>query len=270
MSMLILIKVGLIPTLLLSLLLIVSARAATVVVTPAELAEARRWSAAKFEGVQPAAPAEPALVVLANHGLVQKNARGDRAMHIVDTVDSAEPPFSFLYGGKASAVLLKEWPCQRASRKLDEQRTERTSTWTDPATGLEVRCVGIEYNDFPTVEWVVHFKNTGTNDTPLLSDIQGVDLGLVRSGSGEFILNHHAGRQLQPGQLCAPPVNLEPEIRASLRPRRRPADERGLSRTSTSSGPARGSSSSSAGRASGRRSLPVTRATACACAAGRN
>ena len=67
-------------------------------------------------------------------------------------------------------------------RKLDEHRTERTSVWTDPATGLQVRCVGIEYDDFPTVEWTVHFKNTGANDTPILSDIQAVDLALARSG----------------------------------------------------------------------------------------
>ena len=45
----------------------------------------------------------------------------------------------------------------------------------DPSTGLQVRCVGVEYNDFPTVEWVVHFKNTGATDTPILSDIQAVE-----------------------------------------------------------------------------------------------
>ena len=91
--------------------------------------------------------------------------------------DSTEAPFSFVYGGKASAELLKEWKCERASRKLDEHRTERSSVWTDPSTGLQVRCVGIEYDDFPTVEWVVRFKNTGAQDTPILSDIQAVDLG---------------------------------------------------------------------------------------------
>ena len=66
----------------LSLLVTIAARGAGVVVTPAELAEARRWSAAKFEGVPAAAAAEPALVVLANHGPVQKNARGDRPLHL--------------------------------------------------------------------------------------------------------------------------------------------------------------------------------------------
>ena len=153
-------------TLVLALLAAIRSPAADVGTTPAELAEARRWSAAKFEGVQPAPAAEPALVVLANHGPVQKNARGGRPMHIVETLYSTAPPFSFLYDGKPSADLLKQWKCERASRKLDEHRTERASVWTDPTTGLQVRCVGIEYDDFPTVEWVAHFKNAGTNDTP--------------------------------------------------------------------------------------------------------
>src|ERR1035437_5554700 len=124
---------------------------------------------------------------------------------------STEAPFSFVYGGKASAELLKEWKCERTSRKLDEHRTERTSVWADPGAGLQVRCVGIEYSDFPTVEWVVHFKNTGTQDTPILSDIQAVDLALARTGQGEFVLNHHAGDDCSPGSYEPKRLTLEPK-----------------------------------------------------------
>ena len=42
---------------------VVGARGAGVAASPAELAEARRWAAAKLEGVRPAPAAEPALVV---------------------------------------------------------------------------------------------------------------------------------------------------------------------------------------------------------------
>src|ERR1035437_7628049 len=69
-------------TLILSPLLIAAAQAADIAVSPAELAEARRWAAAKFEGRQLTPAAEPALVVLTNHGPVWKNARDDRPMHI--------------------------------------------------------------------------------------------------------------------------------------------------------------------------------------------
>jgi alpha-galactosidase len=55
---------------------------------------------------------------------------------------------------------------------LDAQRQECTVICTDPATGLEVRCVAITYRDFPTVEWTVYFKNTGSTDTPILWDIR--------------------------------------------------------------------------------------------------
>jgi alpha-galactosidase len=315
--------------------LLVAVQAAHADGNPVDLAESHRWSAAKFQGIQAAAASEPALVVLANHGAVQKNARDDRPMRIVDkeysrglychapsrivvrlpgpgatftaiagvdsndqtsggrgSVDfsvhvgaaerfrsgvmregmpgksvrveldgatefvlqieetpdgiacdqadwvetkitlkdggelwladlplrdgerkpySIEAPFSFVYRGKASAELLKEWKCERSSKKLDESRTERTSVWTDPATGLQVRCVGIEYSDFPTVEWVVHFKNTGAQDTPIMSDLQAVDLALARTGQGEFVLNHHAGDDCSPGSYEPKRLTLEPK-----------------------------------------------------------
>jgi hypothetical protein len=35
-----------------------------------------------------------------------------------------------------------------------------------------VRCVAVDYRDFPTAEWTLYFKNTGSNDSEILSDIQ--------------------------------------------------------------------------------------------------
>ena len=102
-------------------------------------------------------------------------------------------PFSFLYGGRASAELLPTWERQDDSKRLEQGRTQRTITWTDPKTGLVLRCVAIAYADFPTVEWTLYFKNTGTQDTPILSDILALDTGLRRGQQGEFLLHHHAG-----------------------------------------------------------------------------
>jgi hypothetical protein len=104
---------------------------------------------------------------------------------------STAPQFSFSYDGQPSSGLLTQWKLERSSRQLDVQRTERTLVWTDARTGLQVRCVAVEYADFPTVEWTLYFKNTGTNDTPLLSDIQALDLSLDRSVDSEFVLHHH-------------------------------------------------------------------------------
>jgi alpha-galactosidase len=103
------------------------------------------------------------------------------------------PLFSFTYDGHNSADLLPQWKAERSSRKLDRLRTEHRLVWTDPATGLEVRCVGIAYRDFPAVEWTVYFKNTGTANTPLLEGIQGIDLTFQRNQDAEFILHGTKG-----------------------------------------------------------------------------
>ena len=112
---------------------------------------------------------------------------------MVSYIDGVKPPFSFLYDGKNSDELLQTWPLKRTNKKLDNNRTEHTLVYTDPKTQLVVRCTGIEYHDFPTVEWTVYFKNTGSRDTPILENIQSLDIQLTRGNAGEFKLHHQAG-----------------------------------------------------------------------------
>ena len=111
--------------------------------------------------------------------------------HLFDK--QAKPAFSFVYGGQPSEKLLADWPRKVETEKLDAARTQHTMRWTDPKTGLEVRCVAVDYSDYPTVEWTVWFKNTGTNSTPILKDIQGLDTRIERAGDGEFILHGNKG-----------------------------------------------------------------------------
>jgi alpha-galactosidase len=108
-------------------------------------------------------------------------------------VEPGAPFFSFTYGGQPSSQLLKTWTIRRASTKLDENRTQRTVAYTDPKTGLVVRCVGVEYHDFPTVEWTLYFKNTGAAATPILENIQAIDVSFARGHYGEFLLHHAVG-----------------------------------------------------------------------------
>jgi hypothetical protein len=77
-------------------------------------------------------------------------------------------PFSFTLGGKSSDELLRDWKRTDATRALDAERRERTRTWIDAATGLQVRLVATEYEGFPVVEWTVWLRNTGDHDTPLI------------------------------------------------------------------------------------------------------
>lgn len=106
---------------------------------------------------------------------------------------TTEPPFSFTYEGRPSRELLAGWPVERASRKLDEHRSEHVATWTDPKSGLSVRCVAIEYHDYPTVEWTLYFRNGGTADTPILEQILAVDTEFSGSVQGDPVLRYHTG-----------------------------------------------------------------------------
>jgi len=109
------------------------------------------------------------------------------------TAENADVPFSFVCGGKPSAEFLKGWPLKREARKLDDQRTEHTLVWSDPKSGTVLRCVAIQYHDFPTIDWTLHFKNSGNTDSPILENIQALDAGWDRGPSGEFVLHHAVG-----------------------------------------------------------------------------
>ncbi len=111
---------------------------------------------------------------------------------------SLDAPFSFRYRGRSSAELLPAWQVDRATRKLDAHRTEYTETYTDPQTGLVVRCVAIAYSDFPVVEWTVYLKNSSSSPTPILENVRALDSEFERTAEGEFLLHHSKGSPNSP------------------------------------------------------------------------
>ena len=111
--------------------------------------------------------------------------------HLTDSRSSL--PFSFTYDGQTSARLLAEWPAKVADERLDAQRIRRTIVWTDPKSGLEVRCVAVDYADYPAVEWTVWFKNTGATDTPILKDVLGMDAALAGRAGEEPTVHYIDG-----------------------------------------------------------------------------
>lgn len=104
-----------------------------------------------------------------------------------------KPPFAFVYNGVSSKELLQHWKTAHASRRIDENRTEISQTYRDPVTDLEVRAVATVYQDFPTVEWALYFKNRSEKETPILENIQALDTRFERNAGGEFILHHSKG-----------------------------------------------------------------------------
>jgi len=106
---------------------------------------------------------------------------------------TTEPPFSFQYGGKSSRDFLKTWERKHSIRKVNENEVEHTLIFRDPATGLQVRCAGTEYKNFPVLEWTLYFTNTSDKATPILENILGLDTTFERDNEGEFVLHHNEG-----------------------------------------------------------------------------
>ncbi len=123
---------------------------------------------------------------------------------------AAQPPFSFRYGDKSSDELLASWEFSETKNKIDDRRTRCIQTYTDPQTGLVVRCERIEYQDFPTVEWTLHFKNTGKEDTPILSEIRSIDTILQRKENREFLLHHFTGAPSGPVDYAPHELEMNP------------------------------------------------------------
>ncbi len=127
-------------------------------------------------------------------------------------------PFSFVYDGRPSDELLAAWPKKTRKQKLDACRTQRTWTWTDPATGLEVKCVAVEYSDFPVVEWTIYFRNGGKENTPILENIQGLDTTVQRTADGEFVLHSIRGDSCTPDSYAPYHLPLRPNANQRFAP----------------------------------------------------
>ena len=102
------------------------------------------------------------------------DARTAAAAILGGFLEKADPPISFVYDGRSSRDLLPEWKVTRNSAAKGD-RTLHTVTWVDPKTGLELVADIREYNDFPAIEWTLHFSNGGAVTTPLLESVQAFD-----------------------------------------------------------------------------------------------
>lgn len=127
-------------------------------------------------------------------------------------------PFSFTYGGRPSSEFLESWGLKRGAIRLDEHRTRYNQVYIDPKTHLEVRCEAVAYDDYPTVEWTVYFKNGGKKDTSILEDIQALDLRLDHTGKGEFTLHHAVGTLVAANDFEPLATTLKPDSTLEFTP----------------------------------------------------
>jgi len=131
--------------------------------------------------------AASAAVTVSPQELAQENEWVQRNLLTATNI----PPFSFTYDGQSSATLLPLWNRVRTDTVLDTNRTQHVLAWTN--NGLEVKCVAVEYSNYPVVEWTVYLKNIGPTNSPILQDIKGLNTSFHRGTGPEFILNGNKG-----------------------------------------------------------------------------
>lgn len=86
------------------------------------------------------------------------------------------PPFSFVYGGRQSSQSISGWKHSIVSEQTMEADVVRyVVTYTDPASKLQVKCLVTGYNDLGAVDWVLHFTNTSSKKSPVISDVRALD-----------------------------------------------------------------------------------------------
>jgi alpha-galactosidase len=129
-----------------------------------------------------------------------------------------QTPFSFVYDGKPSWSLLRSWQRKVENRRLAD-REECEASWLDSTTGLKVTAMATGFRDFPAVDWVLRFENTGTQDTPILEKVWVMDTAGSKPSAQDVVFDQINGddcseksflpieRVLKPGD---PPITLAP------------------------------------------------------------
>jgi alpha-galactosidase len=108
------------------------------------------------------------------------------------------PLFSFTYDDVPAAELLPTWRVESKSTTAGDALTVHHVTYTDPATGLQARIEANVHHDFPALEWVVHLHNSGTRDTPIISQLLPLDAVLPLALDAPCVVRSSKGA------LCSP------------------------------------------------------------------
>jgi alpha-galactosidase len=126
---------------------------------------------------------------------------------------AAGQPFSFNFGDAKSRDALAAWPSERK-----DTPDGATVTWRDPASGLELRCEVTRFADFPAIEWVLYFKNSGTADTPILDSVQALDWGIPLTRDKAARVHHAKGSECRFDDFAPLVTPLGPDERNQQAP----------------------------------------------------
>lgn len=85
--------------------------------------------------------------------------------------DAGEIPLFFTLGGRKIRGIPPEFK-PRVTHYTPDCNLMQTIITGENEQGLAIRAECTQYRDYPVVEWLAYLCNTGTADTPVLSDIQ--------------------------------------------------------------------------------------------------
>jgi alpha-galactosidase len=131
---------------------------------------------------------------------------------------STQPPFSFTYGGKSSREFLSQWKRELPKQPKVPGRPLDMIIHVDPATGLQVSCEVTRWEDFPAVEWVLRFSNSGKADTPILENIRPLDLQINAPPKGDVTLHHSHGSTCSPTDFLPLATTVGPKADLQFAP----------------------------------------------------
>ena len=103
------------------------------------------------------------------------------------------PPFSFVYGGEHSQQFIRKWRHSIEKKGEIDGVAEYVVTYSDKTTGLKVDCSIKGFQEFGAVEWVLYFTNTGSENTPQITQVKTVDYTALSVKSGDFKVLHALG-----------------------------------------------------------------------------
>lgn len=142
--------------------------------------------------------------------------------------EAAVPPFSF-------TCDAQPFPFTTQNRTLTEEAvpegtgyTARTVTWTDPVSGLEVRCQVRVYSNYPVVEWIAHLKNIGAEDSPRIENIRALDTLLPCDATASVTVYHGRGSNADYSDFAPLSDALSSGSRLNLGSHGRPGNRVGL------------------------------------------
>ena len=106
----------------------------------------------------------------------------------------AIPPFSFFYDGILSDKFIRSWKysCSKTTAR-EANAVQYSIVYKDPKSGLQVNATVTGFTDTGAIEWVLRFKNTGSANTGIISEVKTADFILKDKGATGYSLRRLRG-----------------------------------------------------------------------------